>query len=73
MVLGEDALDVSIDAPAREGEANAAICEYVAELLGVKKRDVSLAVGGKSREKVLQVAGLAPAAALERLRAATGG
>lgn len=73
VALGEEALDVSVDAPAREGEANAAICEYVASVLGVKKREVTLVGGGKSREKVLAVAGLAPEVALERLRAGAAG
>lgn len=31
MSLTEDTVNVAIDAPAREGEANAAICEYMAE------------------------------------------
>ncbi|KAK9809999.1 hypothetical protein WJX72_003152 [[Myrmecia] bisecta] len=53
--LSEQAVDIAIDAPAREGEANAGIIEYVAEILGVKKREVQLNVGGKSREKVLLV------------------
>ncbi|KAL4458706.1 hypothetical protein ABPG75_013571 [Micractinium tetrahymenae] len=68
--LAGEALDVAIDAKPVEGEANAAITEYVAELLGLKKRDVALTVGVKSREKVLAVSGLDAAAALERLRAA---
>lgn len=69
LALGAEAVDVTIDAPAREGEANAAICEYIAGVLGVKKRDVSLAVGGRSREKVLVVEGMDAQAALAKLRA----
>ncbi len=65
-------MDVTIDAPAREGEANAAIVEYVAGVLGLKKRDVSLAVGSKSREKVLMVEGLDAQATLARLRSSAG-
>ena len=40
------------------------------QVLGVKKRDVVLAMGGKSREKVLQVDGMDAAAAIARLQAA---
>jgi len=69
LVLGQEAVDVTIDAPAREGEANAAILEYVAGILGLKKRDVTLAAGGKSREKVLLIEGLDAATALARLQA----
>jgi uncharacterized protein len=63
-------VDVAIDAPAREGEANAGICEYLAEILSVKKRDVTIAAGEKSREKVVLVAGLSAEQALQRLRQA---
>jgi hypothetical protein len=35
--LENDVVNVSIDAPAREGEANAGIVEYMALVLGVKK------------------------------------
>ncbi|KAL4426714.1 hypothetical protein ABPG77_004770 [Micractinium sp. CCAP 211/92] len=68
--LGSDALDVAIDAKPVDGEANAAITAYVSQLLGLKRRDVALTVGSKSREKVLAVSGVDAAAALELLRAA---
>jgi uncharacterized protein YggU (UPF0235/DUF167 family) len=68
--LGSEALDVAVDAKPVDGEANAAIAEYVAELLGLKRRDVTLVAGGKSRDKVLAVEGLSAAQGLERLRQA---
>ncbi|KEP62982.1 UNVERIFIED_CONTAM: ACR, YggU family COG1872 domain-containing protein [Hammondia hammondi] len=46
-------LDVQIDAPAREGAANEELCEFIADALKLKKREVSLQSGHKSREKVL--------------------
>ena len=52
-----------------EGVANAAICEYIAEVLGVKRRAVALVAGAKSRDKVVEVAGLAAGDALARLQA----
>lgn len=70
MRLGEDALDVAIDAKPVDGQANEGITAYAAELLGLKRRDVQLTSGAKSREKVLACAGLSAAVALERLRAA---
>lgn len=70
MQLGPDALDVAIDAKPVDGQANDGITTYVAELLGLKRRDVQLACGAKSREKVLACNGLSAAAALDRLRAA---
>ncbi|PRW59904.1 trimethylguanosine synthase [Chlorella sorokiniana] len=53
ITLGADVLDVAIDAKPVDGQANEGITEYVAELLGLKRRDVQLQVGHKSREKVL--------------------
>jgi len=60
------ALEVAIDAPAREGEANEALIEFLAEQLKVKKRHITLRSGGKSREKVFNVQ-LAPAELAARL------
>ncbi len=52
-------MTVSVNAPAREGEANKAVTEYVASVLGLKKHQVALSrASAKSREKVLSVAGL---------------
>eukprot|EP00268_Persea_americana_P032479 TRINITY_DN3195_c1_g1_i2.p1 TRINITY_DN3195_c1_g1~~TRINITY_DN3195_c1_g1_i2.p1 ORF type:complete len:139 (-),score=30.50 TRINITY_DN3195_c1_g1_i2:434-850(-) len=34
--IGEEALGVQIDAPARDGEANAALIDYMSSVLGVK-------------------------------------
>lgn len=54
----DDALGVQIDAPAKDGEANAALLDYISSVLGVKKRQVSLGAGSKSRDKVLIVEGM---------------
>ncbi|RZS22967.1 hypothetical protein BHM03_00055814 [Ensete ventricosum] len=53
--VGDEAVGVQIDAPARDGEANAALLEYIGSLLGVKKRQVSIGSGSKSRDKVVLV------------------
>jgi uncharacterized protein (TIGR00251 family) len=71
--LSEEAVEVAIDAPARDGEANEGIVEYIAEVLGVKKREVTLTSGSKSRDKIVMVKGLSPEQALERLQAAADG
>nr|XP_043639827.1 UPF0235 protein Helmi_20270 isoform X2 [Erigeron canadensis]XP_043639834.1 UPF0235 protein Helmi_20270 isoform X2 [Erigeron canadensis]XP_043639837.1 UPF0235 protein Helmi_20270 isoform X2 [Erigeron canadensis]XP_043639844.1 UPF0235 protein Helmi_20270 isoform X2 [Erigeron canadensis] len=54
----DDALGVQIDAPAKDGEANAALLDYISSVIGVKKRQVSLGSGSKSRDKVLIVEGV---------------
>jgi len=64
---GEGALSVAIDAPPRDGEANEAIIEFVADCLKLKRRDVVLIAGHKSKDKVLQVDGLGAEAAVQRL------
>lgn len=54
--LHGDALKVRIAAPALEDRANAALIELIAERLGISRRDVTLASGAHSREKVLEIA-----------------
>jgi uncharacterized protein (TIGR00251 family) len=50
-----DALKIRINAPALEDRANDALIEFIAERLGVPRRDVTLASGSRSREKKLHV------------------
>ncbi|KAF5198746.1 hypothetical protein FRX31_011666 [Thalictrum thalictroides] len=53
--VNDDAVGVQIDAPAKDGEANAALLEYISSVIGVKKRQVSIGSGSKSRDKVVLV------------------
>ncbi|XAR62326.1 hypothetical protein NMG60_11017049 [Bertholletia excelsa] len=53
--FSDEALGVQIDAPAKEGEANAALLDYISSVIGVKKRQVSIGSGSKSRDKVVIV------------------
>ena len=52
----DDFLDISLAAPPRDGEANAELLDLMRGVLGVKKSDLSLAAGGKSRDKCVVVA-----------------
>jgi uncharacterized protein (TIGR00251 family) len=52
-------LKIRIAAPALEDRANDALIEFVAENLGVAKRDVTLVSGDRSREKRIEVRGAA--------------
>ncbi len=61
---------LAVTAPPEDGRANEAVVELVAELLGVKRRQVTVARGASSRSKSIEVDGLDPAAAEERLVAA---
>jgi uncharacterized protein len=53
-----DALKVKIHAPALDGRANEALCEFLAATLGLPKRAVTLVHGDKSRQKVVRIAGM---------------
>ena len=53
-----DALKIKIRAPALDGRANEALCEFLADELGLPRRAVTLARGDKSRQKLVRVAGL---------------
>ncbi|GFZ14350.1 hypothetical protein Acr_24g0005400 [Actinidia rufa] len=53
--ISDYALGVQIDAPAKDGEANAALLDYISSVIGVKRRQVSIGSGSKSRDKVVIV------------------
>lgn len=63
-----DPLEVQVAAPPREGACNEALVEFVSDILKVKRRDVSLISGHKSREKVLSIGSIAMSAAEELLK-----
>jgi uncharacterized protein (TIGR00251 family) len=51
------ALKIRVKAPALEDRANAALVEFIADALGVPRRDVTLVSGARSREKRFEVRG----------------
>lgn len=59
-VLGEHdgLLKLQLAAPPVDGEANAALVEFLAKLLGVPRRQVSLIAGDASRRKRVAVQGV---------------
>ncbi len=61
------ALKVKIHAPALEGRANDELLDFLAEKLGVPRRQVTLLRGDKSRQKVVRLAGLDAPAVRARL------
>jgi uncharacterized protein (TIGR00251 family) len=66
------ALKLKVHAPALEGRANDELLDFLAEKLGVSRRNVSLLRGDKSRQKVVQIVGLDLATARQRLEAHAG-
>ncbi|NXU56846.1 CO040 protein, partial [Turnix velox] len=64
-----EAVGVAIAAPPSEGEANAELCRYLSKVLEVKKSEVLLEKGGKSREKVVKIlVSMTPDEVLEKLK-----
>ncbi|XP_051837147.1 UPF0235 protein C15orf40 homolog [Antechinus flavipes] len=62
-------VSVAIAAPPSEGEANAELCRYLSKVLELRKSDVILDKGGKSREKVVKIlASITPEEILEKLK-----
>lgn len=70
ITVNKEHVSLAISAPAREGEANASATTFLADVLGVKKRQVELSVGSKSREKVFKIYGLNSEQAMEKLNGA---
>jgi hypothetical protein len=54
-----EALVVRLQAPPVEGAANEALARYLAGRLGVRPAQVQIVSGAKSRDKVVQVEGMA--------------
>jgi uncharacterized protein len=71
-IAGErgDALVIRLAAAPVDGAANEALVEMLAGVLGCPKRDVVIASGLRSRDKVVRVAGLDVAAVAAKLAAA---
>ena len=65
---GGEVLKIRLRAPAVEGNANTALIEFLAEILGLRPRQITLERGDKSREKLIGVEGLT----MEVIRQRTG-
>ncbi|ORX89436.1 hypothetical protein K493DRAFT_318668 [Basidiobolus meristosporus CBS 931.73] len=66
-----DRVGVQISAPPREGEANRGVVEFVAEVLKVRKSNITIVSGLKSREKVVSIEGVTADEVIERIQAST--
>lgn len=69
LVVGveQGAIKIKLTAPPVEGAANAALMEFVADWLGVRKSAVTIVSGEKARHKRVQVAGLTVEAVRRKL------
>jgi uncharacterized protein len=66
-----EAWKVRVSAAPDRGEANAALLEMLAAVLGVRPRDVRIVSGHGSRDKIVEVAGVGPQHTEARLASAT--
>ena len=71
--LGTGEWKLAVVAPPEAGRANDAVVELVADLLGVKRRQVTVARGSSARAKVIEVTGVDADEAGRRLAAALPG
>jgi uncharacterized protein (TIGR00251 family) len=62
-----DAVVVRLAAPPVDGAANDALIAYLAERLGIPRRQVAIRRGETARDKVIEIEGIAPADVLRRL------
>ncbi|KAH8301088.1 hypothetical protein KR018_007511 [Drosophila ironensis] len=53
--IGPEGVGVQIAAPPSEGEANAELVKFLSKVLGLRKSDVSLDKGSRSRNKIILV------------------
>jgi hypothetical protein len=60
-------LKIAVAAPPLDGRANDALVEWLAERLGLPRRQVQVAAGLRSRDKTLRAAGIGADDALRRL------
>jgi uncharacterized protein len=65
--VSEGALKVALAAPPVDGAANAALIEFLSDLLAVPRRAVEIVRGERSKRKVVRVSGIAKAALQARI------
>ncbi len=56
VIPADNGLKVRVTAPAFGGKANKAVIEVLAKHLGVRKSDIRITRGEKSREKTIEIA-----------------
>ncbi len=59
---------IRLTAPPVEGAANQALVEFLADRLGVPRRNVEIVAGHTGRQKVVSVSGLSADQAIDRLQ-----
>jgi len=65
--LLEDAVKIRLTAPPVDGEANKALCVFLAKKLGVMRSQVDLVTGQTGRNKLVKVSGVTVESVLQAL------
>jgi uncharacterized protein (TIGR00251 family) len=65
--VADERLRVRLAAPAVEGRANDELIRFMARELGVRRDDVTMVAGGRSRRKLLHLSGVTLPEARRRL------
>ena len=60
LAIDDEGVGIAVDEVPREGKANEALLDILSDLLDLKKRQVSLERGHKSRSKVFLIEGISP-------------
>lgn len=58
--ITEDGINIAIDEEPTEGKANEGLVEFISEIFGVRKSNVTLSRGHRGRNKVFLVEGVDP-------------
>ncbi len=68
-VVGEQAgaLKVKLTAPPVDGEANAALIDFLSAYLKIPRRDIHIIKGETSRNKMVEIIGISPEQLLARI------
>ncbi|KAL5004617.1 hypothetical protein ScPMuIL_018073 [Solemya velum] len=66
--ITEEGVGIQIAAPPVDGEANTELIKFLSKLLGLRKSDVSLDKGSKSRNKNIIVSGIEKDVLLKKLK-----
>jgi uncharacterized protein len=64
-----DALKMTLSAPPLDGRANVALVDFFAEVFSVPRSGVQVVTGGRSRNKVIRIAGRSASELQQMLRA----
>ncbi|EFN66055.1 UPF0235 protein C15orf40-like protein [Camponotus floridanus] len=70
--ISDEAVGIAISAPPMEGEANAELVKYLASIFELRKSNVSLDRGSRSRQKTVTVSGITTDQVLAKLKGEMG-